>query len=337
MKKKDRIKGRANIREVPEFPKRLIVSLQDGYCNLKCPMCYVHGSKDRGMVKALRGKMSLADACRIFDEIKPAKPAINPNSWTEPFVMKDINRYLAAIKEREIPLTINTNGLLLTEDLADFLVKIKLDSIFISLDAVTNATLEKIRGIRELEKIKQAVFTMLKARGERPYPRIGTSFVATEENRDEKDEFVSDWLKYVDVVRVNEQFSPDKSVKSAKLQIERGPCGSLYDTMVINHRGDVVICCLDSFNEVKIGNVFRDGVKNVWASDKFNELRYFHETGQYDLVPFCRKCDVWANYLITEEKRDGLLIRRSPIITHYNRLDRLGTWQAAKPGKSEGI
>jgi len=315
---------------VPEYPKRLIVALQDGYCNLKCPMCYVHGSNNREVIKKLRGSMSFSDACRIFDEVSGAKPSINPNSWTEPFIKKDIRKYLAAIKERGIHLTINTNGLLLTPELSRFLVQIKLDSIFVSIDATTVPTLEKIRGVRDLDKIKQAVFNMLEARENLTYPRIGVSFVSQDENRHEKEEFIAYWLKHVDVVRINEAYSLDKSVKSAELPLKRIPCGALYDTMAINHRGDVVICCLDSFNEVVIGNVFKDSIKKVWRSENFNSLRFYHETGQYDKVPFCKKCGVWANYLITEETKNGILIRQSPIMTHYNRIDRLKTWKAGR-------
>ena len=109
---------------VPEFPKRLIIGLQDGYCNLKCPMCYVHGSKNDKAIKSIRGVMSIKNACRIFDEVMKAQPTINPIAWAEPFVMKNIDRYILAMKKRGIPVTINSNGLLLRDDLIDFLINI---------------------------------------------------------------------------------------------------------------------------------------------------------------------------------------------------------------------
>ncbi len=315
---------------VPEFPKRMLIGLQDGYCNLKCPMCYVHGSDDDSVVKALRGVMSFEDACRIFDEVMGAKPAISPIIWSEPLLIKDFRRFITAIKSRGMAIVLNTNGLLLTDDLAKFIVDIEINSIFFSIDAMTSDTLKRKRGIEGLDKINNAVFRMIKARGERPYPRIGTSFVISEENVHEKEEFIKYWRQHADAVRVNDEYEVDRSIKNAKIPKERIPCGVLYDTMVINHKGDVPICCLDSFNTMIIGNVFESGVKEVWHSERLQEIRYYHETGQYDKVPFCKSCDAWSASLTEEEIVDGILVRRSPVITYYNRIDRMDTWKGGK-------
>lgn len=314
------------MKTVSELPKRLIIGLRDGYCNLKCPMCHVHGSKEEKAIKSIRGKMSLENACRIFDQIVEAQPEVNPNIWGEPFVMKDINKYILAMKERNIRVIINSNGLLLTDKLVDFLLKIKIDSIFISIDAVTKPTFKKIRGVESLDKIKDLLFMLLRKRGDCVSPRIGVSFVANEINRHEEDEFVAYWLKYVDVVRVAKEYSPGGLVKGAKIKENRLPCGALYDTMVINHRGDAVICCLDSFYKHKVGNVFKDGIRATWRSEALNEVRHYHETGQYEKVPFCKDCQVWANYLVEDELKGNILIRRSPVTMHYNRADRMNTW-----------
>ncbi len=315
---------------IPDFPKRLIIGLQDGYCNLKCPMCHVQSSKNDEAIKSIRGVMPIKDACRIFDEVMEAQPMVNPITWAEPFVIKDIDKYILAMKKRNIPVTINSNGLLLTNKLVDFLIKIKIDSILISIDATTNSTYKKIRGVKSLDKIKNVVFSMLEKRRDSSCPRIGVSFVAREENIHEKEEFISYWIRYVDVVRVSEEFSTDRTVKNAKIPKKRIPCGSLYDTMVINHCGDVVICCLDSFYTMKIGNVFKSGVKEIWHSDEFQKLRYYHETSQYSKIPFCENCDIWASYLIEEEIKDNVLIRKSPLITNYNRMDKMKTWRVGK-------
>ena len=40
-----------------------------------------------------------------------------------------------------------------------------------------------------------------------------------------------------------------------------------------------------------------------------------------------QRCRGWAQYEFEEEVRDGLLIRRSPQYTYYNKVDRLQNWQ----------
>ena len=44
-------------------------------------------------------------------------------------------------------------------------------------------------------------------------------------------------------------------------------------------------------------------------------------------MPFCTNCNGWAQYEYEEEIRDGLLIRRSPEFTYYNRIERLKNWK----------
>lgn len=314
--------------EVPDVPKRLLLGLNDGYCNLKCPGCYVHGSDDTQAVRQLRGHMPFDEASKVFEEVKDRKIFLSPVLWSEPLLIKDLQKYIRVMKERGFYIFINTNGLLLTEELAKFFVSTQIHTIFVSIDAMTGKTLKKVRGIDDLKRIQESVFRMLRAREHRPSPRIGVSFVESKANSHERDDFVSYWLEYVDVVRVNDVFEQDNKVEKSGLRQKRIPCGSLYDTMAINHKGDVPICCLDSFNTTNMGNVFCKGVKNVWHGEKFQEIRQYHETGQYEQIPLCRRCDVWSNYLVEETDSDGIMIRKSPIMTYYNRIDRLFTWHS---------
>lgn len=315
---------------VPDVPKRVIIGVHEGYCNLNCPMCFVHGNDDIAAIKKLRGKMSFSQLCTILDSIAGSRTVITPITWYEPFIMRDINKYFSAIKERGFALSLNTNGLLLDADKAKFCVDIGVNTIFISIDATTPAVLMKMRGVDTLDKIHKAVFYMLDARGTLDYPRIGVAFVETPDNTHEKDDFISYWLQHVDSVHVTQLYNPDRTVLIENLPQKRIPCGALYDTLVINHKGNVPICCLDAYNETNMGNVFESGVKGVWLSDKMQMARYYHETDQFDKVPFCANCKLWADYIVTEKLTDTLLIRSTPISIYYNRLDRMYTWKVGE-------
>ena len=54
--------------QVPDLPERLLLDLH-GACNLRCPMCLLHGSDDRVAVKAKIGTMGVERARRIMDEV----------------------------------------------------------------------------------------------------------------------------------------------------------------------------------------------------------------------------------------------------------------------------
>jgi radical SAM protein with 4Fe4S-binding SPASM domain len=313
---------------VPDFPKRVLIGIQDGYCNLNCPVCHVHGNGAKAEIERLKGQMSYDDACRVFSEFSGTGSFIHPALWSEPLLMRDFCRYIQAMKHAGLHIFINTNGLLLDRSVAEFLIDIEIHSLFVSIDAATETTLRKTRGIGDLERIQRAVFQMLKLRGDSSSPRIGVSFTESHANSHEKPDFLSFWIEHVDVVRVNALYETDNRIENADIPAERVPCGALYDTMAINHRGDVQICCLDSFNQTHMGNVLRDGVKAVWHGEQLQGVRALHEAHQYDKIPLCRKCDVWANYSIDESESQGILVRRSPVMTYYNRVDRMYSWHS---------
>lgn len=310
---------------VPWLPERVLLDLATK-CNLRCPMCPVWGSDDNDAIDAVKGVMDLEASRRLLDEIMVAKPLIQPNMYGEPLLAPNLRERIADMKDRGVAVAMNTNGLALTDDLARFFVDVKVDSVMISIDSVTKETLRKIRGIDKLEKIETAVFRLLKARGEKDFPRVGVSFTVQEGNRHESDPFVARWVGVVDVVRLGLLFE-NGTFPDMKTPPRRVPCPTIYHTLPVHNDGTVTVCCLDGFKSTNMGNVFKDGVQTVWHGEEFAKIRYYHETGQWDKVPFCKNCNGWAQYEFEEEVHDGFLVRRSPQYTYYNKIDRLKNWQ----------
>ncbi len=69
------------------------------------------------------------------------------------------------------------------------------------------------------------------------------------------------------------------------------------------HTGSVRLCCLDGVRATDMGNVFENSVHEIWQGEEFAKARYYHETAQWDKVPFCKGCNGWAQYEYTEEQR----------------------------------
>jgi MoaA/NifB/PqqE/SkfB family radical SAM enzyme len=310
---------------VNDLPERVLIDYATK-CNLRCPMCPVWGSEDNDAIDSVKGVMDVEASRRLLDEIMAVQPLVQPNMYGEPLLVPNLRERLTDMKSRGIAVAMNTNGLTLDDSLARFMVDIKVDSISFSIDSVTRETLKKIRGVDKIEKIEAAVFRMLAARGARTHPRISVSMTLQDSNRHEEMAFVDRWSSLVDCVRVNLLFEngtfPDMKVPEKRL-----PCPTLYKTLPIHNDGTVTICCLDGFKDTNVGNVFEKGVNAIWHGEEFTKVRYYHETGQWDKVPFCKSCNGWAQYEYEEEVRDGLLIRRSPEFTYYNRIDRLQNWK----------
>lgn len=310
---------------VPELPKRVLLDLVTD-CNLKCPMCVVHGDQaDPRLKEYLKKSMPLDEAKRVLDEVMAAKPLMMPGMWSEPLMNPDFRAHITQMKERGLTVAMNTNGLKMNSEMAQFIVDIKFDSVFFSVDAMTSETLQKVRGITKLELLHKAVELLMTTRGNNPLPRIGVSMTLQPTNRHERDAFVEFWTKKVDAVRIGEVWE-EGHFSGIQVEGPRQPCSALYTTLAVNTNGNVSICCLDSFNGTNMGNVFKDGVKGVWHGPKLTSMRTLHERGQWDKIPICKNCDRWASYQYKEEIKDGLLIRRCPEYTYYNRIDRITNW-----------
>ena len=317
-------------RHVPEFPDRILLDLATA-CNLRCPMCEVWGSNDVDRVEPVKGVMDLEAMLRALDEVASAGPLLQPSMWGEPLIAPGIRERLLAMKKRGLAVAMNTNGLALSTAMAEFLVETEVDAVMVSVDAASPETLKKVRGIGDLERVEAAVVRLLQARGERDLPRIGVSFTIQEANRHELTAFLERWVGVVDVVRTGLVFENGRFPGMPRLP-ERTPCPALYRTLPIHNDGTASICCLDGFRAVPVGNVFEKGVREVWHGEEFAKVRYLHETGQWEKVPFCRDCNGWAQYAFADEVADGILIRRSPEYTYYNRIDRLENWQGSVQG-----
>jgi pyruvate-formate lyase-activating enzyme len=310
---------------VSEYPSRVLMDLRTD-CNLKCPMCIVHGGTDDARLKAfLRRSMPIEKAKQILDEVMAGKPMVQPNLWSEPTLAHDFQEHIRAMKERGLSVTMNTNGLTLREKMAEFMVEVGVDSVSISIDAMTKETLKKVRGIERLDKIHGAVDILLKARGDHPKPRVGVSFTKQPDNQHEAEAFVEYWGPRVDFVRIGELFV-DGHFPSMRPEGPRKPCPSLYSTLPIHANGNAAMCCLDGFGETNMGNVFEQGVLGVWHGEELTKVRHYHETGQWEKVPFCTNCDRWSSHVFDETVQDGYLIRRSPEYTYYNKLSNMDNW-----------
>ena len=310
-------------------PKKINFGLQENTCNMSCPKCLVHSeSYPRGLELRKRlGIMNLDNILRVFDEISDFHPLVSPSYWGEPLLNRKLFKaFSAEAHKRSIPIMINTNGLLIDDKMAEFLVE-HLAIISISIDAHTAEVLEKTRASNELERISDAVHRLLEHRGDSLTPRIVVSFSEEEANSHEKEQFINHWINFVDAIRINEIYDSSRRLEKADYEIARQPCREIYDSMNVDFDGTVRMCCVDGYRETDLGNVFEDGVLAVWNGSAFQKLRMGHEGKADTIDPFCDSCDQWAGFnIISEVEENGLLLRRTAHSTYINRLDRLSNW-----------
>src|SRR3989344_8483956 len=110
-----------------EYPLHLNIELMYG-CNLRCEFCLLSLPANQQKYSAKPGdKIPFEKYCEIVDEgLKHGLCSIALNGYNEPLLQKDIARYVQYARTAGvIDVNLHTNGLLLTDQLAEELIAIK--------------------------------------------------------------------------------------------------------------------------------------------------------------------------------------------------------------------
>ena len=119
-------------------------------CNLQCKHCFV------GKVE-YEEDLGLEDAKRVIDIIKASGVRELQLTSKEPFAYKYINELLDYCAEKDIFLTIVTNGTMITEDTIEHLAACKIKTISISLEGISARSNDYIRGEGVYDKVMKSL------------------------------------------------------------------------------------------------------------------------------------------------------------------------------------
>lgn len=131
------------------FPENLLIETTTR-CNLRCKQC-----------ARLVNKYALADMeMAIFNRLMPLFPHVREVALYghgETFLHKRFFEMLEVLKKHNIFVYVTTNGTLLTEEVAERLVDLKLDRLSFSLDAATPQLFHEIRRGADFEAILENI------------------------------------------------------------------------------------------------------------------------------------------------------------------------------------
>lgn len=307
------------------IPYKFAIGFQEGICPLSCNKCAAFSKNARK--EKIVGKMNLDLAKRLIDEISEiGGNYIQPSIYTEPFANKDFKKIIDYCNKKNIGMSIITNGILINDDWIDFIINNMKENytISFSLDAVTQQTYEKVRSVRvgkqyDIKKLEETIYELLRRKGK--YPRIGVNFTIEKDNQEEADLFLEKWKGIVDAVRINTCIDHNKKIpEEYKKNITKYvPCNKCFDVMVIDFNGDVRVCQVDAFGDSYMGNVFEEGILNVWNGNKLEELRKRHIDNKFLESDFCYGCEAGKLVIEEEIETSTYLIKRGSHLTYYNK------------------
>jgi len=293
-------------RSVPEFPSTVHVELCNT-CNLACDICYCRNmEREKGFMKP-----GLFE--KIADEAARHAPVtIAPFLHGESLLHPQFLELMACAKSKDgITIALDTNGTLLTEKVADEMVKIGVDSVSISFHGNSKETFESVMVGSNFEEVSANVrYLARKARGGNT--SVMLTFVLNSRNEPEKEDFVRTWLPYVTSIVAKKEISPESVFENWEIErdnIERPPCEVLWTSTLILWNGDVVLCCKDYEGDIPLGNVAEQSIGEIWISPRMQEIRAKHEKLDFTDPAMCANCETWFAYLPAESRtKDGVQI-----------------------------
>lgn len=129
-------------------------------CNLNCLHC---GATDYRISK----EWSTEEILSVFDDMISHGVYEFDFLGGEPFILEDILEIYSFLNEKDVGILISTNGLLLNEEVIDFLATLKrLIGVSFSIDGASKEVYEAIRGKGNYEKVFENVEALVSKKNE---------------------------------------------------------------------------------------------------------------------------------------------------------------------------
>lgn len=291
-----------------ELPKHVTIDIVS-CCNLRCPLCSVPPYLTKGKDKFLSFEAYKA----IVEKIDIASDVILVYAG-EPFLHPEFFKMVRYATERHFTTTI-TNGTLLDEERVGELLESGLDFIQISFDGFSQESFEKYRVGARFYDVKRNIERLIETRRRKNagLPHITITYLVNAHNEDEIGNCREHFLRtgadrfLSKAINLNVHRRLDgKGEEDLSHWIPRKSTVTLYDredggigfkeregscnicmSPVIRCDGEVLLCCHDIFNTVKIGNIFDRDLKDMWLSEPYRKMRAL---GRQRRLEVCRKC-----------------------------------------------
>jgi sulfatase maturation enzyme AslB (radical SAM superfamily) len=305
-----------------DFPKKLALELC-AECNLACSMCH-HPEMRRP-----KGVMPFQLWQKCADEVA----AVNPDTeiWfsfcgeplLEPQRLIEFMRYGKEVGLRS--LNLNTNGQLLTPDVAGPLLESGVDLIVIGIDGFSAPVYASVRVNGDRDVVYRNVEHLLEERERLGSPvEVQVQFIEMDENEHEMRRFAEYWLERGAVVKVRNKLSWGGRLDTPiHLQKDvRIPCPWALTMMHVFWDGRVPRCSGDVEGEDFQANAWHGTLWEIWAD--LGGYRDLHLERRFDELPArCHECKDWMSGA-AERVRAG----------HLDRLERRRMNRAAAVSSS---
>lgn len=257
------------------LPQGIIIE-PTNICNLKCRHCTAQSINEK------RGKMSFGFYKNIIDA-NPQLTCLILSRNGESLLNPDIYDMVKYAKDRNIYVSIYTNGILMNRDAADRLIYAGIDEIIFSLEDVKEGY-ENNRNAKYAEFKKNIEYVLAVKPLKRPFLKIGLNVARISGDSEACIKRIREgWGAKVDHIDVE----PLMGSRSAKRKI---PCRTLWRNAVVRWDGVVLPCCIDMKSTLIMGDLNKNTLREIFNGEKALALRKSHLEKKYP--PVCEYCDL---------------------------------------------
>ncbi|MBM3924950.1 MAG: radical SAM protein [SAR202 cluster bacterium] len=284
-------------------------------CQLKCPLCHT----GLGTVNRQKGVMRYETFTKVIDEIKDYCIWLTLYSWGEPFLNKQIDRFVAYANKANIATIISSNlNKPLTPEMAESIIKAGLDVLIVSMDGTTQEVYEKYRVGGHLNRVQDNVRLLAQKKRELGFetPHMEWQFIVMKQNEHQIEEAraMSKKLGFNSIIFKKVDFPHGESdtevarrwLPSSRQTVDGGSpfdkpygengarCWRLWRSGVVNWDGGYAPCCYLTDAKDDFGNVTDRSIKEIWNNQQYVTARdLFKGKNSTSVHVGCTTCNVY--------------------------------------------
>ena len=279
-------------------PPRIQIQTQSA-CNGRCVFCPYEEAVHSGLPQ---GRMAPELYRKIIDELAELRPRrISLYLMNEPLLddrLPEFTRY-AAEKAPDATTLITSNGTLLDEARAEALIDAGLKRFKVSLqslDSEINRKLMRYKSSSEDVVANVLAMKRVKDRKRAKHFDLRVSTIITNMNEGEIPAARKFWkkhgIRFVTSALENRGGNSEAAsqLNPHAMQARGGYCIRPVREMCILFNGDVVLCCVDWFRTVVVGNVARQSIREIWNGPPLERIRKALRENAPGQPPICRDC-----------------------------------------------
>ena len=284
-------------------------------CQLRCPECPVGSGKTHVETQdkakeAGRDTRLMSDAVwrRTLEEISPFAHTVQFYFQGEPLLNKDLPQMIKEAHEAGLYTIVSTNAQAMTEQMAEDLVEAGLDRIIVSMDGLSDETYNAYRIGGSLEKTKQALRFLRKAKNElSSSPIIELQCLRLKTNEHEwaqfkrqyktlgADRLVFKTAQLYDYTHGHPLMPSDKRYSRYvvgkdgvyhRRPLHKG-CFRVWSGAVVTTKGEVLPCCYDKTHAHAYGNIMESSLKDLFGNEKATAFR---KAALNEQPQICQEC-----------------------------------------------